>query len=417
MKLKAKYKLHATKVDRIAIVDRPAVPNANILVFKRFGSDAKDKVAIQMDKFLKSAFPTSFLYSAIDSAVSALEYGIAEITYEAKPEELDAKIADLFAQFSEVIFKLKDIGASIMAEKGMGMVGMDVPASSQDVSQSTEYPTTDEVVARFEQESARSAIRGAICTFRSYLSWLCCPNKMPNADEAMQALIDSLEAYVTETAQEVVVKGLSGKDQTLEKEGRIISTRRMAKLKDMHNLLGDIIKEADTKAMENRRRRGGMKIMDKAQEDALIETLKGIGEKLGTLEGRLVIIEAKAEKEAGIDKAIVDAQASLKFLTETIEAVKNAHDSAIKPVQEGLKPLAEKALKLEADLAVEKSAREALEERLAKNEKAMEAFQASINTVGKRLGVRTSVEGVVEKSDKTEGDVFGDAVRGKTAKA
>ena len=35
MSPKAKYKLHATKVDRIAIVDRPAVPDAEIVVFKR----------------------------------------------------------------------------------------------------------------------------------------------------------------------------------------------------------------------------------------------------------------------------------------------------------------------------------------------------------------------------------------------
>ena len=36
---KKKYRLHATRVDRIAVVDRPAVPDAQIVVYKRHGGE------------------------------------------------------------------------------------------------------------------------------------------------------------------------------------------------------------------------------------------------------------------------------------------------------------------------------------------------------------------------------------------
>jgi DNA repair exonuclease SbcCD ATPase subunit len=403
MGLKAKYILHASKVDRIAIVDRPAVPNANILVFKRLGTSVNAKVESHLKKFLKSDFSDTFCYSAVDAAVGSLEQGIyyALMNERGDKKEQQAQIDELFSQFSDVLGKVQQIVTGMKFEKDAG-----------------DLPTVDELLSNYEQSASMSEFQSAMGVFRQYIGMVMCWGaEFKDSAKAIAGLIDSLKAKVMEAAQAVVSKGLKLEEpMTLEKEGRIVASRRLAKLKEMHALLWTIINETESTAAENRRRRGGVKIMDKAQQDKLAETLKALGEKISSLDSRLAALEGKSEKSAEVDKALADAQVALKSLAETVEAVKNAHDSAIKPLTEGMTPLNEKAAKLEADLAAEKSAREKSDARLDKMEKALAAYQTSIDTIGKRLGVRTSVEGD-NKNDKNESgkDVFGDAVRGKKA--
>ena len=73
---RAKYRLHANKVDRIAIVDRPAVPNAQIVLFKR----EKGKEP-QIEKALD--FNSEFVYQGTEGAVIALENSFWSTLFDA----------------------------------------------------------------------------------------------------------------------------------------------------------------------------------------------------------------------------------------------------------------------------------------------------------------------------------------------
>lgn len=402
---KAKYILRATKVDRIAIVDRPAVPNARILLFKRQGENGNVKLTEDIQQFMKSQFGDSFLYSACEGAVSALQNSvyIEMMVEEGTPKERAEGINEIFDEFTQTIFKLMDMGKSSMK-----------------VEADQSIPSAEEITAQFNQQVASQSLMNAFNVLRGNLCYAvmtCCAENadipMSGGHDVVIALVDAMRAYALKQAEEIIAKGLKLEPVVVEKEGRIVSSARIRKLKEMHSLLGSIITESETKASENRRRRGGYRIMDKAQQDKLNETLTLIGEQMKSFEARILTMEEKSAKTAELDKALADANVALKALTETVEAVKNASDSAMKPVMESLTPLHEKAAKLEADLATEKSAREAAEGRLDKVEKALAGYQVGLETLGKRLGVRTSVEGEITKDKNAAGDVFGDAVRGK----
>jgi len=216
-------------------------------------------------------------------------------------------------------------------------------------------------------------------------------------EKELEQDIVKVEGAITETTE------------TLNKIGRKISARRLGKLKDALGVLADVIKEAEFNRDKriNNEKGESMTIEELAKMfDELKATLADLGK-------RILAIEGKAPAKE--DEAIVVARAEeMKALKADVEALKHATSSvseAIKPIQDGFAPINEKIAKFEKDI-VDLSA---VSERVTKIEKAVEGFNKSVETIGKKFGVKTSID--LEGAEKNEsGDIFSDAVRGKTVK-
>ena len=98
MTLEAKYRLHATKVDRIAVVDRPAVPDAKVVLFKRKKDTGTDVLKKGMD------FNREFVYKATQSAVDVLEQSFWNtLYYQEEGVDTEKEWKKLFKDFRSIL--------------------------------------------------------------------------------------------------------------------------------------------------------------------------------------------------------------------------------------------------------------------------------------------------------------------------
>ena len=225
----AKFRLHATKVDRIAVVDRPAVPDAQIVLFKR--RDGK-----QDDVLLKNTeFGDNLLSHVTDGAINALEQSFWGLMFNSEMSSQAKKsgITKLFKNFKQSVFQL-----------------MDIPEVTKTKAQ--EEPTPSEIASSFKRGLASTAIQEAFVLFKSHLSWFVMNGKQfAESTDIIDKLIDTFRDYVSATSQDIISKKLTvDKAEVLEKEGRKISTRRLAKLREALAVLANIIEDAENRANE-----------------------------------------------------------------------------------------------------------------------------------------------------------------------
>jgi len=394
---KARYRLHATKVDRIAIVDRPAVPNAEILLFKRKDGSVEDFIIEKVvEKVLeKSQFGDSFIYGATNSACDALESSLWNNLMMNNGDKalMTKSIEDIFGEFTKAVSQLMRLAQAVEAT-----------VSKQEMP-IAEYPLGDDLVADFRKGVACSAIQGAFQAFRNYMSFLVIGNsQMPDAEKSIGLLTAELKSIITQGLETIIPKYLKEENPVeLLKIGRKISSARLAKLREALVTLTAIIKEQEG---DESTRKG-----EKEKGDGM--TLEAITKAVETLKAQLAEISAQLAKiEEGkalkADKA--DVEKSISELKVEIEALKQAvktASEALKPIQDGVTPLNEKMEKFAKDF-------EGLSSIVDGVKKSQEAMNKGIETIGKRFGVKTSVD--IEKGAEGEGeskDVFGDALRGK----
>jgi len=103
---KAKNRLHATRVDRIAIVDKPAVPDAEIVIFKRHVEGVNESIIEKLQEInLDKDFNTGYVFRATCAAVDQLQSEVWNALYD-EGKESEKLIKKSFADFTATVMEL-----------------------------------------------------------------------------------------------------------------------------------------------------------------------------------------------------------------------------------------------------------------------------------------------------------------------
>jgi len=379
---KQKYLFHASKVDRIAIVDRPAVPDAEILVFKRRtdedGNDQNTHLAKAMDGI---DFAREFTGAKVQAAVQVLESTFWATMYF---EE-----GDKIAAFKKNMKSFKGVLVELINE---------VP---QESAEKAEKPDVNELMGNFKRGLEVSVISEAFTYFKqSVYSLVAQAGLLSNSVQIAKAMVDTFEEFVISHAETIATK--SNKSIVVDKEGRIISTARLRKIKQALETLTQLVEEATPKTKREEEVEMDEKMIQEIIEKALtpiLEDMKGMREILtqkGIIEKELSADEQKAKDEADA-KAKEEADAKAKEDADAkAEAEKKAKEEQ-EAKEKAFNELKEKAEKAETELTDLKKKYEVVE-------KAITAFE-------KRTGRKVSLD-VEESTEKKESkDPFREAMK------
>ncbi|MBR1602761.1 MAG: hypothetical protein IJ667_04920 [Synergistaceae bacterium] len=133
-----------------------------------------------------------------------------------------------------------------------------------------------------------------------------------------QGLFSVLKKFFT-GSEEPAVKEQPIEVEDVQKSGRKISGSRLAKIKEVHAILGGLIADTDLDTDE-----GGTETVTK--EELILEVKKSVDEALKPISERLDALE-KSEAETEVKK---EAEPDMS------EVVKSALDEALKPIEERL---------------------------------------------------------------------------------
>jgi hypothetical protein len=396
MSLPAKNRLRADKVDRLAIVDRPAVPDAQVVLFKRRSDEENKKKdmessdkAIKVEKAVMD-FNREFIYRATAAAVGVLEEGYWRTVYsDIAVGERKKEWKTLFGEFKSV---MSDVIAEISPSETEKIEKADTP----------EEPTVKDMVDGFKRGLTMSAISDSFEYFRGQMGYLMLSlHAMPKGKDLLNKVIDMFEEHVSALGAGVFLKS---KDQmTVEKIGRVISSARLAKLKAALHTLSEIIIEGEAfMRAEKGKEEDQMDIQEVLKALGESDLFKSIQKQLDAITGVL--------KEKGL--LLTDEEKAK--IAEVEKAKKDEAEKAKAEIEKKQKEEQEKAKK-DAEEA-EKKAKEAEEEKKKKDEAVnarLEKMEKGFAEFAKRMGLKTSLE--VEgdgKSNKGGEDPFGKAVRG-----
>lgn len=398
----AKYRLHAKKVDRIAIVDRPAVPDAQILLFKR----QSEMTAVFADTVLlakQDAYGDGLAYYTIDGAVSALQQGCWSTIYDESLKDAKAinKALDaLFARFEKTLDKL-------------------IALTEQVSTKASDAPSAEDIASSFKNSLATRAIYDAFDSFRSHMTWFAVNAKqIENADEIITSVIQEFKSYIQRNVLDLQ-KNLSAEKVQVEKSLESPSAR-LTKYIGVNQVLAEFIQES------------GSLIKAKAKEEVMTaEEIKKQADEQAAADAKAAEEKAASEKKAADEKAAADAKAAEG--TESEKAAKlEARIVALEESEKAMKLELAKVEALKTELTksiedfkalitksaeVEKSAKADLDSRLVLAEKAINGILAGFEALGKRMGMSTALK-IETLHEKTEPkvDVFADALKGNKKK-
>lgn len=382
----AKFRLHATKVDRIAIVDRPAVPDAEILLFKRREEDDV-KVLDGKRLILKAVdFNGEFIMQSSEGAVSALEAAFWTSIFD---DEMDAaaKTAHIeasFKDFTDVVLSLVDKAASLKQEG---------------------QPTASEVEESFNQSMVSAAINDAFSIFRSHLGFFVANAKeFDEAKAIVTRLIESFKTFVLAQTDAINTKQLKVEKSDIEalKAGRKLSGARLKKLKELAEALQTLITEVEA----GEETKGGiMKEKGKGTTHEKQMTLEELTAAVGSIQEEL---KTRAETFAAIETRIVALEEAVgkqgdgQKQAEVLEANRLAIEAMIRGDAE---------VKETVD-AVQAAVGES-DKRLGLIEKTVKSMVKGYEAIAKRMGHQTSLVDDGGGGDGKGKDPFGAALRAK----
>lgn len=520
-----KYRLHASRVDRIAIVDRPCVPDAEIILFKRKQDGCPDgampiscidhewnqeealkRVAewatengiINKEKYNKAFMmpdpenPALCKMPFVDiiegntvvipKAIFAIVRDVVNDKAIEKKNKLEMlerckEYYDLLEiEFPEVLMTFCEKGitpgfnaqaAPLMIEGAVGALSEvlwdvfhseDVPEDkvkrfkkefatfrdvvnsiivqlSKGITQDVQPPklTNDEIIAAFNLDLNQATVYTVLTNFMSALKSLVMSREnLEDPDGAIKGVMDSFEAYMAERVlphaeivqkakaeyEEVVIKGRKQRQPggAFEKIGRKIAIARLQKLKEAIEVLRTIVDEAEGE--KQNKEAGQMDVKEMADKlTKLAADVEGLSTEVGLIRTAL--------KDKGIpvtEAEKTQAQEALKKVeAEKIEAEKKAKEEADKLALEkrckdaGLdsKATIEEIEKKEKETADAKAKFEQeMPGRIDKVEKAIGQLTKFVETVGKRFGMKASMD-ADPGSNQPAKDMFGDALAGK----
>ena len=395
---------HANKVDRIAIVDRPAVPDAEILVFKR--EQTADK-----EMSISEAFKSEFLAASARTAVELLEMGYWRALYSEGTAAEKAKV------WKEVFKSFKEILSGILQQ---------MPKTEGKAEKAQEQPAISDIVANFTRGLAVTAISETFMYFKYAVgSLVMTASTYKNPEGIAKALTDTFEQWVADHTEAIVQKSAGPR-------GTITEQRKLEMQKAI-NALTAIIEEATPQ--KNREEESTMNeeqvlaIISKALAPVTerisslhdILTQKGIIEKQAEATGDKPTEEAKAEEKAPETPAPAPAEEKAKeekpaepAPAETPAPAEEEKKAEPAPVVEENKELKELQAKNEA---LEKQNKE-LVEKMAVHTAQIEKFDKAFKAFEKRTGhsVNLGTEETGEKKAGPSADPFAEVMK-KKAKA
>lgn len=400
-KLKAKNRLHASRVDRIAIVDRPSVPDAQIIVYKRHEDNLPDGLISILEKGIWSTgFNAGFVIKGSQAAVDALANEVYDAIYgdESTPA---VAIKEAFDDFENVVVNfLMKLAKKVKAK--------------DDASNKL---TKEEVTKPFARGLEFTAMNSVFLYFRGSIASLILASKiLDKPEDTVKAVIELFKEFITKSALEIIANKKEGDEPVFEKAGRIISLARLKKIKEAISVLSEMVDETELRYTEKRKKEEvDMDLQELITKfETLVTQIDGV---IKALQGKGMLLDTDGLKtyNENLEREKKDKEASTKVDDLKIRAKKLGLDenSSESDIIGAEKKAEIDAAKVKKDaLDVEKKKTEADESRLVKVEKAVEGFDKITAVIGKKFGLKTSVEIEAEKS-KPEGDVFGDAVKGK----
>lgn len=410
-KPKARHRLHATKVDRIAIVDRPAVPDAQIVVFKRYkeaGTVFEKQYNTYCDKMKSEevqekgwygSLKTGFVIRSSQVAVDVLQEEVWEALYsEDNQKDAIAKINQAFADFETI---LVDVLANVI----------DTEKSETD----TQKLTKKDVVDSFVRGLKLSVISESMTHLKNHISFLLVYDRdMEDPTGTIKAVVKEVKTFIVDNITEIVKKIKDEGEPIFEKAGRIISSARLKRIRQAVDVLSEIIEEADARNSEKSQTEEAVDMEGIEKLEKKVEDLTAtVTEVVGVLkEKKFLLTEeeketVKAEKKAKDDQTKAEAEKTKKEDKETLEAK-----------EKKVKADAEKSKKEAEDKTeVEKKEKDEVNKKLDDITEQLAGFDKFKTSISKALGVKTSVEGEVEETEETEtekkGDPFGDVLKGR----
>lgn len=395
---------------------------------------------------LEKDFNSGFCFRAVEAAVDSLQSEVWNVMYDENKTNDEASIKKLFAEFVDVVLML-------LAK---------VTINKQDAENKL---TEEDVIKPFARGLEIVAMMEVFAYFKSNIAYMVAyKDNLAEPEAIIKKIIGQFQEFVLGSMKNIVANKRKGDVPVFEKEGRKISTARMAKLKSLVQELSTLIIEAETAI--NAEKRTEVPDMDMteliAKMDALTKSVEGLGPRLTLIEGAMkekgmlltdaevaekaiaekkktlaerakavglkedateqevADAEAKAAKEKALEKRAVDAGLPLDSTLEVVEKKEKEVADAIiksqKDVSDALEKRAE-GLGLAKDSTLEviiKKEGEIAEARLARIEKATSEIGKFVSVVGKRMGVKTSIDAeIVEKSGEGEPDVFGNVLKKK----
>ena len=438
------YKLHATRVDRIAIVDQPAVPDAEILIFKRKpdedidqGAKSSEGEKFELVKFRKefiekmfSDFPkvkdkvcekalqtgmiASFLHKATQGAVEALQEEVLNTIYiENGMKDVGKGIEKSFAEFSTIV---KNVLMKI------------IPNSQKQVDAERSQLTKEDVAKPFARGIGYVAISETFSYFKNYLTYLMMGyEELAKPEEVVEEVIKLFKEFVEKNFT-IIVENKKDLEKVFEKEGRIISSARLRRLKASLSIIAELVQEAEARYEKSEKEENGMELKE------LIEKFDKFSAEVNKVTAEITS-EFAVMKQAMRDAGYLKTEAEIKEAKDAqIEADKKAEEEKVEADKkaEAEKVEAEKKdlEKRRGDLGLdEKATKEDIEKkekeiadakakfatelpaRLEKAEAVMKSFVELTKVLEKRLGIKASIQEDVV-TDKQNDDPFAKALRG-----
>ena len=408
----AKNRLHATRVDRIAIVDRPAVPDAEIVVFKRFTDNVGDSVYVKQyneycDKMksdtttLKGMFgelKVGFVIRASQVAVDSLQEEVWEALYtENNQNDALAHISKAFADFEDILVNvLADVVDKAKAETD------------------TQKLTKQDVVDSFARGMQLTVISESMTHLKNHISFLLVSQKdLADPMGTIKAIVQNVKSFIMDNITEIVKKTRDGEKPVFEKAGRIISRARLRKIQEAIIVLTNLVDETNARYSDK-------SITEEAEDmdelkkmfDALSATVQDV---VGVLKSQGHLLTEEEKKKVEEEKI----EAEKKAEQEKIEAEKKAEAEKVEADEKAKVEAeeAEKRAKEQKEIEeLAKKEKEELKATLEKFSKTLEEFTKFKEKVSKKLGVKTSLSTEENEEKSEKGDVFGDAVKGRNKK-
>jgi len=381
MDKKQKYLFHASKVDRIAIVDRPAVPDAEVLIFKSRKTGDGD-VESTGEKAV-SEFDRMYASAQASSAVEVFESVFWRSVYSGD------KSSDAMEAIKKTVKSFKSAIVTIVEKIPF------VEAEKAEVS-------IEDMMSQFKRGLEVSAISKAFEYLKNSVWYLVATaSTRKNSTALAKAMVDAFEEFLDTHSETILTK--SAESIVVDKEGRIISASRLRKLREAVAVLSAVITEAEPK-IEEKGIGGHTMTPEEIQE--LIE--KALTPLRDDVVGVRTILTEKGiiEKELSEEEKKAKEEAEAKEKQEA-KAKAEAEKKEKEEQEKKEKEEAEKKAKEEAE-AKEKQDKEfsELKAKLDRVEKALSAFE-------KRTGIKVSLD-VDETTEKaSSGDPFGEALKGK----
>lgn len=388
---KKTYRLKASYVDRIAIVDNPAVPDAEIVLFKRFDDNEENSITNKnfeesnIIKFINgeqinklnqfSEFKWRYIQNAVNGAVNALRDSIWARYYSENKESIIEDVTNFLSEFETIVPTLFSITKS-------------------ETIQTIKF-TNDEFLRNIETQLATIQLSNALDFFANVLSGLIYfSSELEDMTSTAKAVISKMKDLILTNLEKIVLIN----QNKIEKAGRVMSADRLSKLKEAIGTLSNMVTEIEERHARIQRTMNPDEIETELTEcsaNSKIEKEKSDME-----------IKEIVENISALNKSIENIN---KILSEKGLVLTDEQKAEIEKKNQEQKAELEKKAN-EEKVAAEKLAKEKSDSEAKEKEelnKKFSSIESVLENVCKRFGITSNSIQVEKHNDTTpQEDVF-----------